>query len=262
MISGSVAGVRLMPASALDAGAIYAFLIMAAAGDRGNASHPARQARSGTLAARWPRAVRPAAPRRTRSRWPPALRRRTSPTLSGLAGVRRTLAALPASKAMAWANAVRQAAAQRNRHRRFPPSRVLAPTQQPQIRNYFCGPATVSEMLAPDWRHAAAARRRQGTAHQRIGHGLVKFPRLSGAESFERQSEIPRLCLRRAAVGPDGDANQDFRARSRFTIVSWDSVTGRLRTLGRSGTAPGGKPWPSPWHAPAVSGHFAAWHCR
>jgi hypothetical protein len=53
-----------------------------------------------------------------------------------------------ASKAMAWADAVRQAAAQRNKHRRYPPSRALAPTQQPQIRNYFCGPATVSEMLA------------------------------------------------------------------------------------------------------------------
>lgn len=44
-----------------------------------------------------------------------------------------------------------------------------------------------------------------------------------------------------------------------FAIVGWDSVTGRLRTLGRSMSAPDGTPWPSPWHAPAVSGRYAAW---
>jgi hypothetical protein len=45
----------------------------------------------------------------------------------------------------------------------------------------------------------------------------------------------------------------------RFTMYAWDSATGRLETLGTSVTGPGGKPWPSPWHAPAVSGHYAAW---
>jgi hypothetical protein len=45
----------------------------------------------------------------------------------------------------------------------------------------------------------------------------------------------------------------------RFTMYAWDSATGRLETLGRSIAGPGGKPWPSPWHAPAVSGHYAAW---
>jgi hypothetical protein len=45
----------------------------------------------------------------------------------------------------------------------------------------------------------------------------------------------------------------------RFTIFAWDSAIGRLETLGRSITGPDGKPWPSPWHAPAVSGHYAAW---
>jgi hypothetical protein len=44
-----------------------------------------------------------------------------------------------------------------------------------------------------------------------------------------------------------------------FTVYAWDSVTGRLLTLGRSINGPGGTPWPSPWHAPAVSGHDAAW---
>jgi hypothetical protein len=45
----------------------------------------------------------------------------------------------------------------------------------------------------------------------------------------------------------------------RFTMYAWNGVTGRLRRLGQSGRAPGGQPWPSPWHAPAVGGHYAAW---
>ena len=44
-----------------------------------------------------------------------------------------------------------------------------------------------------------------------------------------------------------------------FTVDAWDAVTGRLRVLGHSLTGPDGTPWPSPWHAPAVSGHYAAW---
>ncbi|HXP20828.1 MAG TPA: hypothetical protein VN840_14390 [Streptosporangiaceae bacterium] len=55
----------------------------------------------------------------------------------------------PVSHAMARANAIRQAAALRYlRHARPAAARELAGTQQSQIRNYFCGPATVSEMLA------------------------------------------------------------------------------------------------------------------
>ena len=44
-----------------------------------------------------------------------------------------------------------------------------------------------------------------------------------------------------------------------FAVYSWDAATGRLRRLGHSLSGPGGTPWPSPWHAPAVSGHYAAW---
>ena len=44
-----------------------------------------------------------------------------------------------------------------------------------------------------------------------------------------------------------------------FAVIGWDSVTGRLIRLGRSLDSPAGTPWPSPWHAPAVSGDFAAW---
>ncbi len=44
-----------------------------------------------------------------------------------------------------------------------------------------------------------------------------------------------------------------------FTVLGWDSVTGHLMRLGHSISGQGGTPWPSPWHAPAVSGHYAAW---
>jgi hypothetical protein len=50
-----------------------------------------------------------------------------------------------------------------------------------------------------------------------------------------------------------------LQSLDRFTMFGWDSVTGRLRILGRSLPGPGGVPWPSPWHPPAVSGRFAAW---
>ncbi|HBW21204.1 MAG: hypothetical protein ACLPN6_30175 [Streptosporangiaceae bacterium] len=44
-----------------------------------------------------------------------------------------------------------------------------------------------------------------------------------------------------------------------FTIFAWDSATGHRLRLGHSIAGPDGVPWPSPWHAPAVSGHYAAW---
>lgn len=50
-----------------------------------------------------------------------------------------------------------------------------------------------------------------------------------------------------------------LRSLDGFTVYGWDSKTGELRKLGRSFAGPGGSPWPSPWHAPAVSGRYAAW---
>ena len=44
-----------------------------------------------------------------------------------------------------------------------------------------------------------------------------------------------------------------------FAVFGWDSVTGRLVRLGHSVRSPSGVSWPSPWHAPAVSGGYAAW---
>ncbi len=45
----------------------------------------------------------------------------------------------------------------------------------------------------------------------------------------------------------------------RFTMYAFDSATRKLRRIGHSIAGPGGVPWPSPWHAPAVSGQYAAW---
>jgi hypothetical protein len=45
----------------------------------------------------------------------------------------------------------------------------------------------------------------------------------------------------------------------RFTMYAWNTRARRLLRLGQSIPGPGGVPWPSPWHAPAVSGHYAAW---
>jgi hypothetical protein len=44
-----------------------------------------------------------------------------------------------------------------------------------------------------------------------------------------------------------------------FKIFAWNAATGRLRQLGHSLSGPGGIAWPSPWHAPAVGGNYAAW---
>ncbi len=50
-----------------------------------------------------------------------------------------------------------------------------------------------------------------------------------------------------------------LQSLDRFTVYSWDSVTGVVRRLGGSLASRTGVPWPSPWHAPAVSGRYAAW---
>ncbi len=84
---------------------------------------------------------------------------------SRLAHIKRGLPAPAMTAAMIRANAAKQAMARsflRNRgshaspdgkcvsracRRGLPAARSLRATQQPQVRNYFCGPATVSEML-------------------------------------------------------------------------------------------------------------------
>jgi hypothetical protein len=62
---------------------------------------------------------------------------------------KRGLPAPPVSPQMALAGRIRQSQARIDVHGVLVPAAIdLAATQQPQIRNYYCGPATVSEMLA------------------------------------------------------------------------------------------------------------------
>ncbi len=62
---------------------------------------------------------------------------------------KRARAAPPMSRAMLRANQIKQAQARRYLRRVKPPAtRRLARTQRAQMRNYYCGPAAVSEMLA------------------------------------------------------------------------------------------------------------------
>jgi hypothetical protein len=46
---------------------------------------------------------------------------------------------------------------------------------------------------------------------------------------------------------------------NRFTMFAFNAATGRVKRIGRSLSQPDGAAWPSPWHAPAVSGNYAAW---
>jgi len=55
------------------------------------------------------------------------------------------------------------------------------------------------------------------------------------------------------------DETYSLQSLDDFTVFGWDAATGRLMRLGRSLRSPAGIPWPSPWHAPAVSGDQAAW---
>jgi hypothetical protein len=55
------------------------------------------------------------------------------------------------------------------------------------------------------------------------------------------------------------EETHSLQSLDNFTVYAWNSATGRLRRLGHSLPGPRGAPWPSPWHAPAVSGHYAAW---
>jgi len=55
------------------------------------------------------------------------------------------------------------------------------------------------------------------------------------------------------------DETYSLQSLDAFTVFGWDSVTGRVLRLGHSLSSAAGTPWPSPWHAPAVSGDFAAW---
>ncbi len=96
-------------------------------------------------------------------------------------------------------------------------------------------------------------------------------PRFSGVAALDLGSGRLRPIMRFADPATDqADGTADGRwlvwaqtyslaSLDRFTIYSWNAVTGRRQRIGQSLAGPGGTPWASPWHAPAVSGNYAAW---
>jgi hypothetical protein len=44
-----------------------------------------------------------------------------------------------------------------------------------------------------------------------------------------------------------------------FTVYAWNAVSGKVLRIGHSLAGRRGVAWPSPWHAPAVHGNYAAW---
>jgi hypothetical protein len=80
-------------------------------------------------------------------------------------------------------------------------------------------------------------------------HGISAFPDPAGDQA-DGASAGPWLVWTQTYSVSDLD---------RFTVYAWNAAGRKLRAIGRSLAAPDGTPWPSPWHAPAVSGHYAAW---
>jgi hypothetical protein len=109
------------------------------------------------------------------------------------------------------------------------------------------------------------------SADGRVGYVAAWTPGFSGVAMLDLASGRLRPIMRfpnPAADQADGSASgrwlvwaqtSSLSNLDRFTLYAFDSATGRLRRLGQSIAGPGGAPWPSPWHAPAVSGDYAAW---
>jgi len=55
------------------------------------------------------------------------------------------------------------------------------------------------------------------------------------------------------------EETSSLQSLDNFTVYGWDAASGRVIRLGHSITGPHGTAWPSPWHAPAVNGSYAAW---
>jgi hypothetical protein len=109
------------------------------------------------------------------------------------------------------------------------------------------------------------------SADGRTGYVSAWTPGYSGVAALNlHNGELSRIRRFADATTDQADGTSDGRwlvwaqtyslsSLDRFTIYAWDSAGGRLLRLGHSLAGPHGVPWPSPWHAPAVSGSYAAW---
>ena len=105
----------------------------------------------------------------------------------------------------------------------------------------------------------------------RTGYASAWTPSFSGVAAVDLQTGALHRIMRFASPGTDQadgawggrwlawEQTYSLQSLDRFTVYAWDSTTGVERRLGGSLASRSGMPWPSPWHAPAVSGDFAAW---
>jgi hypothetical protein len=105
----------------------------------------------------------------------------------------------------------------------------------------------------------------------RTGYGSVWTASFSGVAAVDLRSGGFRRIMRFASPQSDQadgawggrwlvwEQTYSLQSLDRFTVYAWDSADGVVRRLGGSLKSRSGVPWPSPWHAPAVSGNYAAW---
>ncbi len=105
----------------------------------------------------------------------------------------------------------------------------------------------------------------------RTGYGSAWTSSFSGVAAIDLRSGRLRPIQRFASPATDQadgawggrwlvwEQTYSLQSLDRFSVYAWDSATGVVRRLGGSLASRAGVPWPSPWHAPAVSGDYAAW---
>jgi len=163
-----------------------------------------------------------------------------APLVSGAVQPGRSKRGLPApreSRAMRRANAVKQAQARRYLQRAQPPvARDLAATQRAQITGYFCGPATVSEMLAQ--MHIVLGQRAAAKALGTTGNGTdwsnshgYPVPRVLNSEQTANTY---------VAVGLPWAPTRAQRAVFRMDLVRDISRGGGVPLAGAAYEVPGG----------------------
>lgn len=105
----------------------------------------------------------------------------------------------------------------------------------------------------------------------RTGYASAWTPGFSGVAAVDLRTGALRRIMRFSSPGTDQadgawggrwlvwEQTYSLQSLDRFTVYAWDSAAGVVRRLGGSLASRSGVAWPSPWHAPAVRGDYAAW---
>ncbi len=109
------------------------------------------------------------------------------------------------------------------------------------------------------------------TASGRTGYVSLWTGKFAGVAALDLRTGAFRPIKRFASPGADQadgawggrwlvwEETYSLQSLDDFTVYAWNSVTGKVVRIGHSLAGRTGTPWPSPWHAPAVSGDYAAW---